>query len=209
MPPRRAASTKTAPKRDRSSSLSDYSEPESKPEPKKRAPPKAKAKATATTTAKPKAAKAAKFPPPGLDAASHPARSGLPAFQFTETKENGAIGPRDPSLPLFVGAHVSMAGGPATALLRASKAGANGLALFVKSQRKWASKDYEPEVIEQWKELAKSKDDGGGCKWMGVLKNADQHTRNGIQPRVDPRARRIPHQPLKQRRVGFIVACCS
>lgn len=69
-------------------------------------------------------------------------------------------------MPLLVGAHVSMAGGPATALLRASKAGANGLALFVKGHRTWKSKAFEPEAVEKFKEMMKSKEDGGGCWYV-------------------------------------------
>jgi len=155
MPPRcaaaRVAASKAQPKRERSSSLSD-------------APSPAPVKKRATK------AKGPKWPPAGLEPESHPPRSGYPAFKFDRTIENGSL-KHDASLPLFVGAHVSMAGGPASALLRASKAGANGVALFVKGHRAWKSKDLEPEAIEMFHKMMKSKEEGGELlapRWEGA-----------------------------------------
>jgi hypothetical protein len=99
--------------------------------------------------------------------------------------ENGAIGPRDPALPLFVGAHVSMAGGPASALLRASKAGANGVALFVKGHRAWKSKDLEPDAIEMFHKMMKIQEEGGGCRTERVTQ-AVQLTRQAWATRQSP-----------------------
>jgi endonuclease IV len=33
--------------------------------------------------------------------------------------------------------------------------------MFVKSQRQWKAKDYEPEAMERFRDLMKSKDEGG------------------------------------------------
>lgn len=52
-----------------------------------------------------------------------------------------------------IGAHVSMAGGPGTALMRAAQLGANGLALFVKGHRAWKSKDLEEDGIQRWEDI--------------------------------------------------------
>ena len=62
---------------------------------------------------------------------------------------------------MFLGAHVSIGGGPAGALLRAGMAGANGLAMFVKNQRSWKSNPYEDETIDRFRQLSKAKDLGG------------------------------------------------
>lgn len=113
-----------------------------------------------------------KFPPPALDA-PYPSRLGLPAYKTQPapavSKEhggngvNGGIPPKGglDGLPLLVGAHVSMAGGPATALLRSRKLGANGVALFVKGHRAWKSKDLEEEQVEQFRAMMRSEDEGG------------------------------------------------
>jgi len=62
---------------------------------------------------------------------------------------------------MLIGAHTSIAGGPATALLKAGMLGANGLAMFVKSQRQWKAKDYEEEAVQRFRDLTKSKDEEG------------------------------------------------
>ncbi|KAL1412874.1 DNA-(apurinic or apyrimidinic site) lyase [Vanrija albida] len=173
MPPRRAAATKASAtlKRERSSSLSDAESASP--------PPKAAAKRSTPKAAKTKAAKAeeddepakkkrapakSKWPPPGLELDSHPARAGYPVYQFPTrpATPNGGLRPETAySLPLMVGAHTSIAGGVAGALLRANKAGANGVALFMKGARQWRAKPFEPEVIERFLENVKPKDDGG------------------------------------------------
>lgn len=118
-------------------------------------PPATKAKAT-----KKKAPKS-KFPA-AIDVSNHPPRQGLPAYEFpTPHKTNGAIVPPDYSQPLFVGAHVSIAGGVAGALLRAGKMGANGLAMFVKGHRTWKAKPMDAETVEDWKKLFKPESEGG------------------------------------------------
>ncbi|RSH90599.1 hypothetical protein EHS25_001204 [Saitozyma podzolica] len=111
---------------------------------------------------KKKTPKAKMWPPPDLDPANHPARSGFPIFALSPTTvSNGSLNPSVPSRPMLLGAHVSMGGGPATALLRASKAGANGLALFVKNQRSWKSNPYEDEAIQRFRDLMRPRDEGG------------------------------------------------
>lgn len=60
-----------------------------------------------------------------------------------EAEENMILAPRTATTSLkramFVGAHVSAAGGVQNAVPNASKIGANAFALFLKSQRKWES----------------------------------------------------------------------
>lgn len=47
---------------------------------------------------------------------------------------------------LFIGAHVSAAGGVQNAVLNSTQIGANAFALFLKSQRKWANPDLAPDA---------------------------------------------------------------
>ena len=108
--------------------------------------------------------KASIWPPTDLDPSLHPPRAGYPIFELPVSDKplNGGIpsstpGPR----PHYLGAHTSIAGGPATALYRAGKAGANGLALFVKSQRQWKSNPFEQESIDRFKQGMKSVEEGG------------------------------------------------
>lgn len=112
-----------------------------------------------------KKAKAKAFPPPDLEPSSHPKRHGYPVYQLPElaVPPNGGIGDRalNRTRPMLLGAHVSIGGGPAGALLRAGKAGANGLAMFVKSQRQWKSNPYEEEAVKNFKDMMKSREEGG------------------------------------------------
>jgi AP endonuclease-1 len=62
-----------------------------------------------------------------------------------------------------------MAGGPATALLRSAKLGANGLALFVKGHRTWKSKPMEEEAIDKFRELMKPESEGGESQLARLL----------------------------------------
>jgi AP endonuclease-1 len=140
---------------------------------KGKAKPKAKPKAKAEEVdeegnpiEKPKKKPKAKaFPPPDLEPSSHPARQGHPVFPLAELSvpPNGGVGDvgLNTKRPMLLGAHVSMAGGPAAALLRAGKAGANGLALFLKSQRTWKSTPYEEETIQRFRDLMRPTDQGG------------------------------------------------
>lgn len=106
--------------------------------------------------------KAKAFPPPDLDPSTFPPRSGHPIFPLptSSAPPNGSLLPPG-TRPMLLGAHVSIAGGPAGALLRAGKAGANGLAMFVKNQRSWKSNPYEEEAIEMFRKYLKPTDDGG------------------------------------------------
>ncbi|WVQ94566.1 hypothetical protein IAU59_001646 [Kwoniella sp. CBS 9459] len=119
---------------------------------------------------KPRVAKGKAWPPPEIAPELHPARCGHPIYSFPSTtsaagseSRNGGLpsSSKDPKQPMLLGAHVSIGGGPATALLRAGKAGANGLAMFTKSQRQWKSSPYEDEAIQRFRDLMKSKEDGG------------------------------------------------
>lgn len=125
---------------------------------------------------KPRVAKASIFPPTDLLPSLHPPRKGYPAFKFPKLDgvRNGGIQPTQRGdMPLLIGAHTSIAGGPATALLKAGMLGANGLAMFVKSQRQWKAKDYEPEAVERFRDLMKSKDEGGGSQQSKSLMITD------------------------------------
>jgi AP endonuclease-1 len=124
---------------------------------------------------KPRVAKASVFPPADLLPSLHPSRKGYPAFTFPKLDgvRNGGIQPTERGdMPMLIGAHTSIAGGPATALLKAGMLGANGLAMFVKSQRQWKAKDYEPEAVERFRDLMKSKDEGGE---LLVIAKSDNH----------------------------------
>jgi AP endonuclease 1 len=61
----------------------------------------------------------------------------------------------------LVGAHTSTSGGPEYALTNASELGANALALFLKNQRRWESKDIEEASAELFKRLMVEKELGG------------------------------------------------
>lgn len=49
----------------------------------------------------------------------------------------------------YVGAHVSASGGVFNAPINAKAIGAKAFALFVKNQRQWAAKDFEPKVLDK------------------------------------------------------------
>ncbi|WWD08750.1 hypothetical protein V865_006863 [Kwoniella europaea PYCC6329] len=189
MPPRRSTGSTSAPKRERSTSSSSLSDiPATKPKSTSKAKGKSNgddskvsvkprtaladdAKAGDDDPAeveppkkKARVAKAKVWPPPELSPDIHPPRNGYPIFKLptTTSAKNGALPPSTKEdRPMLLGAHVSIAGGPAGALLRAGVAGANGLALFMKSQRQWKSNPFEPEAIEKFRNLMKSKEDGG------------------------------------------------
>jgi AP endonuclease-1 len=133
--------------------------------PKRAKAPKAEDGEDDKPAKKPRIAKASIFPPTDLLPSLHPPRKGYPAFTFPKLDgiRNGGIQPTERGdMPMLIGAHTSIAGGPATALLKAGMLGANGLAMFVKSQRQWKAKDYEPEAAERFRDLMKSKEEGGG-----------------------------------------------
>jgi AP endonuclease-1 len=135
--------------------------------PKRAKAPKAEDGDDEKPAKKPRVAKASIFPPADLLPSLHPPRKGYPAFKFPKLDgvRNGGIQPSERGdMPLLIGAHTSIAGGPATALLKAGMLGANGLAMFVKSQRQWKAKDYETEAVERFRDLMKSKDEGGGSQ---------------------------------------------
>jgi AP endonuclease-1 len=132
---------------------------------------------------KPRVSKASIFPPTDLDPSIHPPRKGYsPVFTFPDppagVPRNGGIVPTSDQMtsrPIFLGAHTSIAAGPATALLKAGMLGANGLAMFVKSQRQWKSKDYEEESVERFRALMKPKDEGGECEHDSVSRQAEDN----------------------------------
>lgn len=165
-------STTTSPKSARASKTKakaklEESEDEDAPPAKKSRGKKAKVESAGNedvAPSKPARGKGKAWPPPELDPASHPPRAGYPIFNLPPltVPANGAVPPTTSTpRPHFVGAHTSSAGGVGTALYRANKAGANGLALFVKSQRQWKSNPFEQETIDRFKEAMKSKEEGG------------------------------------------------
>lgn len=126
---------------------------------------------------KPRVSKVSVFPPADLDPSVHPARKGHPIFKLPDlpagTTRNGGISQIPVGgQPMLLGAHTSIAGGPATALLKAGMLGANGLAMFVKSQRQWKAKDYEDEAVERFRSLLKPKEEGGELKLCKSLASA-------------------------------------
>ncbi|KAF8456529.1 xylose isomerase-like protein [Terfezia claveryi] len=62
--------------------------------------------------------------------------------------------PRTPSLPYYLGAHVSMAKGLQNAIHNTLLIGGNSLALFLKSQRRWAAPELTSTTITEFKDLA-------------------------------------------------------
>ena len=114
---------------------------------------------------KKRVAKAKIWPPEDLHPDKHPERQGFPLYDFGTGKQ--------PDRPMLLGAHVSIGGGPAGALLRAGMAGANGLAMFVKSQRKWDSPPYEAEAVERFRDLLKGKDEGGERRRSTIIGLSD------------------------------------
>ncbi|KAK1754934.1 xylose isomerase-like protein [Echria macrotheca] len=56
---------------------------------------------------------------------------------------------------MYIGAHISGAGGVHNAIPNAAHIGANAFALFLKSQRKWTSPPLAPEVPSQFRDLLK------------------------------------------------------
>ncbi|KAK4459190.1 xylose isomerase-like protein [Cladorrhinum samala] len=56
---------------------------------------------------------------------------------------------------MYIGAHVSGAGGVQNAIQNATNVGANAFALFLKSQRKWTSPPLADEAKTQWHALLK------------------------------------------------------
>jgi AP endonuclease-1 len=143
---------------------------ESEEEDEKPTPKKARGKTQAAeddadaVPAKAARGKGKAWPPPELDPSDNPPRAGHPIFALPplSTTPNGAVSSTSSSpRPHLLGAHTSIAGGPATALYRSAKAGANGLAMFVKSQRQWKSNPYEQEAIDRFRTAMKSVEDGG------------------------------------------------
>ncbi|QJQ95857.1 MULTISPECIES: deoxyribonuclease IV [Halomonadaceae] len=56
----------------------------------------------------------------------------------------------------YLGAHVSAAGGPDQAVLRACEIGANAFALFTKNQRQWKAKPLTDDAIEAFRKACKT-----------------------------------------------------
>ncbi|MCE9681924.1 deoxyribonuclease IV [Halomonas alkalisoli] len=62
----------------------------------------------------------------------------------------------------YLGAHVSAAGGPDQAVLRAVEIGADAFALFTKNQRQWRAKPLEDATIEAFRSACKQHGFGPG-----------------------------------------------
>ncbi|KAH8099663.1 AP endonuclease [Cristinia sonorae] len=73
----------------------------------------------------------------------------------TKVKSTAVFSPADfparGNSPWKVGPHVSAAGGVENTIVNAASIGSTAFALFVKSQRKWASNDLTPESISAFK----------------------------------------------------------
>lgn len=57
--------------------------------------------------------------------------------------------------PMYIGAHVSSAGGVQNSITNAINIGANAFALFLKSQRKWVNPPIAPEALDGFVSLSK------------------------------------------------------
>ncbi|KAI2471225.1 AP endonuclease [Annulohypoxylon bovei var. microspora] len=57
--------------------------------------------------------------------------------------------------PMYIGAHVSSAGGVQNSINNAVHIGANAFALFLKSQRKWVNPPMAPEALDGFRTLSK------------------------------------------------------
>ncbi|MBI4392666.1 MAG: deoxyribonuclease IV [Euryarchaeota archaeon] len=56
---------------------------------------------------------------------------------------------------VLLGAHTSIAGGVATALVKAKELDCESVQIFTKNQRQWEARPYEPEDIALWRKLLK------------------------------------------------------
>ncbi|XP_067948206.1 probable endonuclease 4 [Watersipora subatra] len=72
---------------------------------------------------------------------------------FTASGDNFSNTPDHRSM--FVGAHISAAGGVHNAVTNAVSIGCKAFALFLKSQRQWQAKPLDPEVITKFKAAVK------------------------------------------------------
>jgi len=164
---KKETSDKSTPKkRGKAIKYEESDEDDAPPAKKSRAKAKPKAeKEDGEPVAKPKGkGKASVWPPADLDPADHPGRAGHPMYALpplTVAANGGVASTSTLPRPLYVGAHTSIAGGMATALFRAGKAGANGVAMFVKSQRQWKSNPFEQDVIDKFHAAMKPKEEGG------------------------------------------------
>jgi AP endonuclease-1 len=79
-----------------------------------------------------------------------------PAKRKTKEEKEAEMQPlaaRTTGLRMFVGAHVSMAKGVENSVTNGVHIGGNAFALFLKSQRQWASKPLEPENRDRFRRL--------------------------------------------------------
>src|SRR5690606_33592822 len=56
-----------------------------------------------------------------------------------------------PNPPLYLGAHMSIAGGVSTALDRAGSVGSNAVQVFTKNNRQWSGPPVDPEDVARWR----------------------------------------------------------
>lgn len=68
----------------------------------------------------------------------------------------------------LIGAHTSTSGGPEYALVNAGELGANALAMFLKNQRRWESKPFEPASVGCWERMMRTREDGGAFEVCNV-----------------------------------------
>ena len=75
---------------------------------------------------------------------------------------------------MFIGAHVSSAGGIHTAIGRAEEMGADSVQVFTQSPRMWRPTNHPPENIEQFKERrAEAGIDGVLCHALYLINLAN------------------------------------
>ncbi|KAI0468619.1 apurinic/apyrimidinic endonuclease-like protein [Xylaria cf. heliscus] len=120
-------------------------EDEPRPVKKRKAPAKAKAKAEDSAAEEPKAAapkkqRAAKAKAKPEDAMPLAGRTAIASLKKA----------------MYIGAHVSSAGGVHNSITNTVNIGANAFALFLKSQRKWANPPITPEARDGFRSLAKT-----------------------------------------------------
>ncbi|KAK4226111.1 xylose isomerase-like protein [Podospora fimiseda] len=114
------------------------------------------------TTKKPAASKRKTNPTENVEEDLEEKIKPAPKKRKTTTKKSDDLTPLAPrtSIPslkksMYIGAHVSGAGGVQNAISNASQIGANAFALFLKSQRKWTSPPLASDAISQWNSLLK------------------------------------------------------
>ncbi|KAI1749376.1 xylose isomerase-like protein [Xylaria castorea] len=125
---------------------SEEEEDEPRPVKKRKAPVKAKVEAEASTAEEPKAAAAPKK--------RRAAKAKAKPEDTMPLAERTAIASLKKAM--YIGAHVSSAGGVHNSVTNTVHIGANAFALFLKSQRKWANPPIAPEARDGFRSLSET-----------------------------------------------------